>query len=290
MKNLKTEELSRGLGRRIKKLRERKGLTQEELAKEIGYTNRSYIANVERGSQNPSLKSINKIAEALEVPVGRLFYNIEGDARDLGENIAQIKSWWNNLINEGSFNFNFYSQLIIEKFLMPEQINSDTPALLSREELEAKRQDNSFFLETAWTYMSYLSAALDNKPHLLALSDEEGWLLKLIRNGDFFKYYVLGNSKFEVKPGVNLSREYVGDNGLGTALELKKPVLLYGCNHIDYKHSHMVSMGIPIYIKYKDYCGAISIYLYSEEFDFSDLFLLLVSVKNIEILLEGTNL
>lgn len=290
MNNFETEELSRALGRRIKKIRERKGLTQKELAENTGYTNRSYIANIERGSQNPSLDSINRIAETLEVPVGRLFYNIEEDARDLGENIDQIKTWWNSLIEEGPFEFNFYNQLIIEKFELPEKISGDKIAPLSRAELEEKRQENSFFLETANAYMIYISSALDIKPHLIAVSDEEGWLLNLIRNGDFLNNYVVGNSEFEVKPGINLSREYVGDNGLGTALELKKPVLLYGCDHIDYKHSHMVSLGIPIYIKYRNFCGALSLYLYSEDFDFSDTFLLLLSVKNIEILMEGTNL
>src|SRR3990172_9251097 len=60
------------IGRRLKRLRLEKGLTQKELAAEVGldYT---YIGKIERGEQLPSLKILLKISEVLAVPVNHFF-------------------------------------------------------------------------------------------------------------------------------------------------------------------------------------------------------------------------
>ena len=53
------------VGRNIRRLRKAKGFTQERLAEESGVAMR-YVAGVERGEENPSLKFLLKIAGALE--------------------------------------------------------------------------------------------------------------------------------------------------------------------------------------------------------------------------------
>jgi len=53
------------LGANIRRLRKAKGLTQEQLAHEAGMAMR-YVAGVERGEENPSLRFLVKIAEALD--------------------------------------------------------------------------------------------------------------------------------------------------------------------------------------------------------------------------------
>jgi transcriptional regulator with XRE-family HTH domain len=62
--------LSSELGRKLKKLRSEKGLTQKELAAAIqdgvDYT---YIGKIERGQQLPSLKVLQRISETLSVPI-----------------------------------------------------------------------------------------------------------------------------------------------------------------------------------------------------------------------------
>ena len=52
------------VGANIRRLRKAKGLTQEQLAHESGVAMR-YVAGVERGEENPSLKFLVKIADAL---------------------------------------------------------------------------------------------------------------------------------------------------------------------------------------------------------------------------------
>jgi transcriptional regulator with XRE-family HTH domain len=60
------------LGSRIRHLRNAKGWSQEWLAEEAGL-DRSYLAGIELGNRNPSLKAMDKLAKALAVPLYDLF-------------------------------------------------------------------------------------------------------------------------------------------------------------------------------------------------------------------------
>jgi transcriptional regulator with XRE-family HTH domain len=59
------------VGRNIRRLRQEKGLTQEQLAfeAEIDLT---YEGGIERGKRNPSLLVMARISEALSVPLVKL--------------------------------------------------------------------------------------------------------------------------------------------------------------------------------------------------------------------------
>jgi transcriptional regulator with XRE-family HTH domain len=59
-------------GKRIRTLRERAGLSQEQLADKAGI-HRTYLGGVERGERNLGLKNVFRIAEALGVPTAELF-------------------------------------------------------------------------------------------------------------------------------------------------------------------------------------------------------------------------
>lgn len=59
------------VGTNIRRIRKAKGLTQEQLAHEAGVAMR-YVVGVERAEENPSLKFLVKIADALGVEPGVL--------------------------------------------------------------------------------------------------------------------------------------------------------------------------------------------------------------------------
>lgn len=59
-------------GLTVRKLRNKKNLTQEELAN-LCDLDRTYIGSVERGERNVSLINIHKIASALNIEVKELF-------------------------------------------------------------------------------------------------------------------------------------------------------------------------------------------------------------------------
>lgn len=67
----------RRLGNRLKDLRTERGLTQADLAMQIGVS-RKTINTVENGVFTPSTILALSLAQAFEVPVEALFYLVEG--------------------------------------------------------------------------------------------------------------------------------------------------------------------------------------------------------------------
>ena len=60
------------LGKKIKRLRESIGLSQEKFSGQIGM-DRTYLASVEAGKRNISIQNIKKIADGLNISLERLF-------------------------------------------------------------------------------------------------------------------------------------------------------------------------------------------------------------------------
>lgn len=63
------------IGNRIRELRKEKGISQEKLAFNAEL-DRTYVAGVESGKRNPSIKSLEKILVALDVSFEDFFKNI----------------------------------------------------------------------------------------------------------------------------------------------------------------------------------------------------------------------
>src|SRR5437762_7346355 len=63
------------LGKEIRRLREEKGLSQEEFAGRADI-DRAYYVGIERGERNVAAVNLIKIADALNVEVGKLFPRI----------------------------------------------------------------------------------------------------------------------------------------------------------------------------------------------------------------------
>lgn len=59
------------IGRNMKRLREAKGWSQEELAAEAGI-HRTYVSGVERGVRNPTVTVLEKLAVALKAKMSLL--------------------------------------------------------------------------------------------------------------------------------------------------------------------------------------------------------------------------
>ena len=64
------------LGMRIRYLRKQKGMSQLDLALEADI-NKNYISDLERGSRNPSILVLEKVAKALGVSLEILFQGIQ---------------------------------------------------------------------------------------------------------------------------------------------------------------------------------------------------------------------
>lgn len=54
------------LGKNIKRIREHKKMSQGDICRKLGF-DRAQISNIEAGKGNPTLATIEKVAQALEV-------------------------------------------------------------------------------------------------------------------------------------------------------------------------------------------------------------------------------
>ncbi|MES2671126.1 MAG: helix-turn-helix transcriptional regulator [Pseudomonadota bacterium] len=63
-------------GCRLRDLRQRESLSQEELAQRAGI-DRTYVGGVERGERNLSLLNVKKLADALGISPKDLFDDVE---------------------------------------------------------------------------------------------------------------------------------------------------------------------------------------------------------------------
>jgi len=69
------QEAQKKLGKRIRELREKKGLSQEHFADNCGL-NRVHMSDIERGQVNLTISTLNKIAQNLETSAAALLKGI----------------------------------------------------------------------------------------------------------------------------------------------------------------------------------------------------------------------
>jgi len=64
-------DLPKILGRNVREARRRAGMSQEQLAFEAEMK-RSYVSDLERGTRNPSIKAVARLAAALRISPSEL--------------------------------------------------------------------------------------------------------------------------------------------------------------------------------------------------------------------------
>ena len=67
--------LFKSLGARVRTLRNKRGLSQEEFAARCRL-DRTYVSGIERGKRNPSIRNINRMADVLGVSLSQLFKGV----------------------------------------------------------------------------------------------------------------------------------------------------------------------------------------------------------------------
>lgn len=69
-----------GLQNRLKELRAKHGLNQQQLGSRVG-ASRQTISLIERGDYNPSITLALRISQVFQVPVEQVFYLTEEESR-----------------------------------------------------------------------------------------------------------------------------------------------------------------------------------------------------------------
>lgn len=86
------------IGENVRKIRELKGMTQQELADSIGIS-RSYLGDLEKNRRNPSTETIEKLSELLGVSVFYIMKGMKTKQDELFFNKIK-KNDFNDLIDE----------------------------------------------------------------------------------------------------------------------------------------------------------------------------------------------
>ena len=86
------------LGSRLKTEREKQGLTQQALAVKAS-TKQDYIAQLERGSRNPSLRTFMNILSALDISADYLIY---GTSKERTDAMAELLNDFSSFLSRRS--------------------------------------------------------------------------------------------------------------------------------------------------------------------------------------------
>ena len=68
---MKISQLQQKIGQRIRTLRESKGITQQDLAAACNFE-KTNMSRIEAGGTNPTISTLYKISQALEVTISEL--------------------------------------------------------------------------------------------------------------------------------------------------------------------------------------------------------------------------
>ena len=82
---ISVSNITKVIGQRLRNERVKLGLSQEKLAEMAG-CHPTYIGQIERGEKNPTIESLEKISNALEISLSQLFEKLGG--KKLEKNVA----------------------------------------------------------------------------------------------------------------------------------------------------------------------------------------------------------
>ena len=89
------EDVNKVVGQRIKQRRKELGLSQDELAKKIGYKTKGAISYFENGLRSPDFEVVQKIAEALNTDLKYFWVDQEPKkinwSKDLGKRLRELR-------------------------------------------------------------------------------------------------------------------------------------------------------------------------------------------------------
>jgi sigma-54 dependent transcriptional regulator, acetoin dehydrogenase operon transcriptional activator AcoR len=159
----------------------------------------------------------------------------------------RMTSLWRNFLETSRIERNEVREEIAESWLRckgsgvdphaPRSCKALPPPLL--DELLRKKKE---LIEFALPFMQSLYRFVAGSGFVVLLCDERGYLMRTVGDDDV----LAGEHGLNLKPGALWTEEEVGNNGVGTALVLRRPFQVSGAEHYCLKHHPWTCSGAPI--------------------------------------------
>jgi PAS domain S-box-containing protein len=111
------------------------------------------------------------------------------------------------------------------------------------ETLDAARGGSRALLESAAPFLDLAHEAVADQPHLFALSDRHGRILRILAGPGLPEEEMGPANLWE---GASWAERDIGSNGVGTALATGEPVILMGPEHFQEAYVGWTCIGVPI--------------------------------------------
>lgn len=116
--------------------------------------------------------------------------------------------------------------------------------ILSQEQLSKRIQERALLYETAMPIMKSLFNFVKDSNCMLILSDEEGYILKILADKSISQH--TGNQFAPLLEGTNRKESFYGTNAIGTPLITRKPLQIHTYEHYCIPNTQWTCSGSPI--------------------------------------------
>lgn len=140
-------------------------------------------------------------------------------------------------------------------------------SVMPEEEVQARIKQRALFYNIACPFMEQLYDFTTDSGYLTAISDEEGYILKVFGDDEIMSLAAAN----DLVVGCNRDEKKLGTNGVGTALTLGMPIQVSGEEHYFQLHHNWVCSGAPVYGPNGNEAGMVCIIGTSDKVSFHTL-------------------
>jgi transcriptional regulator of acetoin/glycerol metabolism len=167
---------------------------------------------------------------------------------------------WKRFVKEGILDSARLNKRILESWhrCKTEKVNpylNKGLDLLSKEELDAKKEKNSQLIEIASPYINKMEQAIKDSGMMALLVDPDGFVLSLTGN----EKTLSDARKINFVEGVRWTEAEVGTNAIGTALQTKEAVTINGAEHYSVASHQWSCSATPIFHDNGNLMGVIDV-------------------------------
>ncbi len=172
----------------------------------------------------------------------------------------KLATAFHHFIKGNAFDYSIVRPIVLESWVRSRNygVNPDVKrgALLDRDELNMRINDNIELLEIVHPYIQTLYSVVENSASYIMFCDKDGYILDLTGDPDMIE---LGKSNSNLVVGALRSENFAGTNAIGTCLAIRSPIQLFGEEHYVRLHKNYSCSCAPIYDPDRNLLGCLNI-------------------------------